>query len=113
MINSLLWTPLAFGLIGLFLPRHLAGWWATLGTVATLGIAISLVAGFNSSASGLQDTVDVNWIPGLGVDYSLGIDGLNVFLILLTALLWTAGTAFARSTPSSSTSGTSTRRSTC
>ncbi len=95
MINSLLWTPLAFGLIGLFLPKRLVGWWATLGAVATLGIAISLVAGFDSGASGLQDTVDVNWIPGLGVDYSLGIDGLNVFLILLTTVLWTAGTAFA------------------
>ncbi|MFP5388633.1 MAG: proton-conducting transporter membrane subunit, partial [Thermoleophilia bacterium] len=95
MINALLWTPLAFGLVGLFLPRRLAGWWATLGAVATLGIAISLVAGFDSGASGLQDTVDVNWIPGLGVDYSLGIDGLNVFLILLTTVLWTAATAFA------------------
>jgi NADH-quinone oxidoreductase subunit M len=95
MTNSLLWTPLAFGLVGLFIPKRLSGWWATLGAVATLGIAISLVAGFDSGASGLQDTVDVNWIPGLGVDYSLGIDGLNVFLILLTAVLWTAGTAFA------------------
>jgi NADH-quinone oxidoreductase subunit M len=95
MINSLLWTPLAFGLIGLFLPRRLAGWWATLGAVVTLGIAIALLAGFDSGAAGLQDTVDVNWIPGLGVDYSLGLDGLNVFLVLLTAVLWTAGTAFA------------------
>ncbi len=95
MINALLWTPLAFGLVGLFLPRRAAGWWATLGTVVTLGLAISMLAGFDSSASGLQDTVDVNWIPGLGVDYSLGIDGLNVFLVMLTAVLWTAGTAFA------------------
>ena len=52
-------------------------------------------AGFDSGASGLQDTVDVSWISGLGVDYSLGIDGLNVFLILLTTVLWTAATAFA------------------
>jgi len=95
MSNSLLWTPLAFGLVGLFLPKRMVGWWATLGAAATLGIAISLVIGFDSGASGLQDTVDVNWIPGLGVDYSLGIDGLNVFLLLLTAVLWTAGTAFA------------------
>jgi NADH-quinone oxidoreductase subunit M len=95
MINSLLWTPLAFGLVGLLLPKRLAGWWAVLGTAATLGIAIALLAGFDSGAAGLQDTVDVNWIPGLGVDYSLGIDGLNVFLVLLTAMVWTAGTAFA------------------
>jgi NADH-quinone oxidoreductase subunit M len=94
MIDSLLWTPLAFGLLGLFLPRRLAGWWATLGAVATLGIAIALLAGFDSGA-GLQDTVDVNWIPGLGVDYSLGLDGLNVFLVLLTTVLWTGATAFA------------------
>jgi NADH-quinone oxidoreductase subunit M len=95
MINSLLWTPLAFGLVGLFLPKRFAGWWAVLGAAATLGIAISLLAGFDSSAAGLQDSVDVNWIPGLGVDYSLGIDGLNVFLVLLTAVVWLGGTAFA------------------
>jgi NADH-quinone oxidoreductase subunit M len=95
MINSLLWTPLAFGLLGLFLPRRLAGWWATLGTAATLGIAIALLAGFDSGATGLQDTVDVTWISGLGVDYSLGIDGLNIFLAMLTAVLWLGATAFA------------------
>jgi NADH-quinone oxidoreductase subunit M len=95
MINSLLWTPLAFGLIGLFLPRRFAGWWATLGAAVTLGLAIALLAGFDSSAAGLQDTVDVSWISGLGVDYSLGLDGLNVFLVLLTTVLWTGATAFA------------------
>jgi NADH-quinone oxidoreductase subunit M len=94
MINVLLWTPLAFGLVGLFVPRRQAGWWAVLGTTVTLGLAIAMVFGFNSSA-GLQDTVDVNWIPGLGVDYSLGVDGLNVFLVLLTAVLWMGGTTFA------------------
>jgi NADH-quinone oxidoreductase subunit M len=95
MINALLWAPLAFGLIGLFLPKRASGWWATLGTLATLGVAIALLAGFDSSSSGLQDTVNTAWIPGLGVNYSLGIDGLNVFLVLLTALLWLGGTAFA------------------
>jgi NADH-quinone oxidoreductase subunit M len=94
MTNSLLWTPLAFGLIGLLLPKRLTGWWATLGALATLGIAIAVLLGFDSGG-GLQDTVDVNWISGLGVDYSLGIDGLNLFLVLLTAVLWLGATAFA------------------
>jgi NADH-quinone oxidoreductase subunit M len=95
MTNSLLWTPLAFALIGLFLPKRATGWWAVAGTAVTLGLAIALLAGFDSGASGLQDTVDVEWIPGLGVDYSLGVDGLNVFLILLTAVVWLGGTTFA------------------
>jgi NADH-quinone oxidoreductase subunit M len=95
MINSLLWTPLAFGIVGLFLPKRVAGWWAVLGTVVTLGIAIGMLAGFDSGSSGLQYSVDTAWISGLGVDYSLGLDGLNLFLVLLTALLWVGGTAFA------------------
>jgi len=94
MINSLLWTPLIFALSGLVLPKRAVGWWAAAGAAVTLGLAIALLAGFDSSA-GLQNTVDVEWIPGLGVDYSLGIDGLNVFLVLLTALVWLGGTAFA------------------
>jgi NADH-quinone oxidoreductase subunit M len=95
MSNSVLWTPLLFGLLGLFVPRRMTAWWAVLGTVVTLGLAIAVLAGFDSGASGLQYVVDVTWISGLGVDYSLGVDGLNVFLILLTSVLWTAGTAFA------------------
>jgi NADH-quinone oxidoreductase subunit M len=95
MSNSLLWTPLAFGLVGLLLPARLTGWWATLGTAATLGLAVAALIGFDSGAPGLQDTVNVDWIEGLGVEYSLGVDGLNLFLILLTGVLWLGATAFA------------------
>src|ERR671923_37622 len=31
MLSVLLWAPLAFGLLGLFLPRRVTGWWAVLG----------------------------------------------------------------------------------
>jgi NADH-quinone oxidoreductase subunit M len=95
MINALLWAPLAFGLVGLFLPRRVAGPWATLGTLATLGLAIALVLDFDSGNPGLQHAVSEPWISGLGVEYSLGVDGLNLFLVLLTAVLWVGGVAFA------------------
>jgi NADH-quinone oxidoreductase subunit M len=95
MINALLWAPLAFGFVGLFLPRRATGWWATLGALVTLAIAAWMVFDFDSGSSGLQHAVDVSWISGLGVDYSLGIDGLNLFLVVLTAVLWLGGTAFA------------------
>ncbi|MDX6590683.1 MAG: NADH-quinone oxidoreductase subunit [Solirubrobacterales bacterium] len=95
MINALLWAPLAFGFLGLFLPRRASGWWAVLGALVTLAIAAWMVFDFDSGSSGLQHAVDVSWISGLGVDYSLGVDGLNIFLVALTALLWLAGTAFA------------------
>lgn len=95
MINALLWAPLAFGLLGFFLPRRASGWWATLGAAATLAIAVALALDFDTGSSAMQHTVDTPWIAGLGVDYSLGLDGLNLFLVLLTAVLWLGGTAFA------------------
>ena len=49
-------------------------------------LAIGLVADFDSGAPGLQHAVDETWIPDLGVRYQLGIDGINLFLVLLTAV---------------------------
>jgi NADH-quinone oxidoreductase subunit M len=95
MSNSVLWTPLLFGVLGLFVPRRWAGWVVTLGAAVTLALAIAMLAGFDSGQGGLQETTDVAWISGLGVRYSIGIDGLNVFLVLLTAVLWLPAVAFA------------------
>lgn len=95
MLNSILWTPLAFGLIGLFIPRRLVGWWATLGAAVTVALAAVVLLDFDASAAGLQHVVDQRWIPGLGVRYSLGVDGLNIFLVLLTAVVWLASAAFS------------------
>jgi NADH-quinone oxidoreductase subunit M len=95
MSSSILWTPLAFGLVGLFLPKKAVGWWAVLGTLVTLGLAVAVAIGFDNGSSQLQYAVDEPWISGLGVDYSLGVDGLNLFLVLLTAVLWVGGVAFA------------------
>jgi NADH-quinone oxidoreductase subunit M len=99
MSNAILWVPLAFGIAGALVPKRLVGWWATLGAVVALALAVIMVCGFDSSSSGLQYTTDTTWISGLGVDYSLGVDGLNVFLILLTTVLWVGGIAFAAFRP--------------
>jgi NADH-quinone oxidoreductase subunit M len=95
MLSVLLWLPLAFGLLGFVLPRRVVAPAAVAGSLGALGVAIAVVAGFDSGASGLQYYVSESWIPGLGVRYQLGVDGLSVFLVLLTALLWAASTAFA------------------
>ena len=67
-----------------------------LGALASLVLAIVLVAGFDPAAAGLQDVVDQSWIPQLGVRFQLGVDGISIFLVLLTALLWAAATCGRR-----------------
>src|SRR6266536_902168 len=95
MLSVLLWLPLAFGLVGFLLPRRAVGPVAIVGSLGALGIAIALVADFQLGTSGLQHAVNDSWIPGLGVRYSLGVDGLSVFLVLLTALLWAGATVWS------------------
>ncbi len=95
MLSVILWLPLAVGLIGFLMPRGLVGWWALLGSLGSLALAIALVVGFDSAGGALQETVSDSWIPDLGVRYELGVDGLSVFLVLLTSLLWTASVAYS------------------
>jgi NADH-quinone oxidoreductase subunit M len=94
MLSSIIWAPLVFGLIGLLVPKRLAPWVAALGTVVTLGLSIGVLAGFDPDG-GMQYVTDVSWIPGLGVDYSLGIDGISIFLVMLTAVAWIPAVCFS------------------
>ncbi|MCO5315763.1 MAG: NADH-quinone oxidoreductase subunit M [Solirubrobacterales bacterium] len=94
MLNSVIWTPLLVGLIGLVVPRRMAAPVAILGTLVTLGLTIAVLVGFDSAA-GMQYVTDVSWIPGLGIDYSLGVDGISIFLILLAAAAWVPAVIFS------------------
>src|SRR3954453_15173849 len=90
MLTILLWLPLAAVLVGSVFPRRYVGWPALLGSLGALGLSISLVVDYTGSESGLIKVVDTTWISQLGIHYKLGVDGLNVFLILLTGILFVA-----------------------
>jgi NADH-quinone oxidoreductase subunit M len=98
MLSVLVFLPLAGGLLAALAARgefgaRRAGAASLLFALATLGISIALIADFDSGRSGLQHVEDFTWISELGIHYRLGVDGLNLFLIALTALLWAAATA--------------------
>ena len=90
MLTWIVFIPVAVGLIGFLAPNRIVGPWAVLGSLVSLGLAIALVAGFDTAGGTLQDVVDRSWIPQLGVRFQLGVDGLSIFLVLLTSLLWAA-----------------------
>ena len=94
-LSILIWLPLAIVLVCALLPGRLAGRAAALGSLVTLGVAISFVARFTIGRPGLQFVTDQTWISALGIHYKLGLDGLNVALILLTAILFSAAFIWA------------------
>ena len=76
--------------LGAAAPRRLAPWVALLGALVPLGYAIVLLFDFDTGRPGLQYVTDDDWIPALGIHYKLGLDGLNLWLVALTALLFAA-----------------------
>ena len=73
----------------------LPGVFALIGAVAALGLAIGYIAGYSPGTKGLTHVTNVVWIAELGIHYKLGINGLNVFLVGLTTLLFATATIAA------------------
>jgi NADH-quinone oxidoreductase subunit M len=94
-LSILLWAPLAFSFVGVLAGRRLVPWLSLLGSAFTLGLAVYYIADFHTGVAGLQHVTDETWISVLGIHYKLGVDGLNLFLIALTALLWLVATLYA------------------
>ncbi|EIZ84284.1 MULTISPECIES: complex I subunit 4 family protein [Methylobacterium] len=97
MLTLTIFLPLLTGLAVLALPRHrpdLVRYIALAGSVLTLGAALILWAGFDLGAGGLQWRMTLPWIPSVGASYDVGVGGLSLALILLTAILLTVVMAY-------------------
>jgi NADH-quinone oxidoreductase subunit M len=89
MLSILIWLPLAASLIGAIAGgERTTGATTLLGSLGALGIAIALIAGFSGNAGQLTHVINHAWIPALGIHYKLGLDGLNLFLVAMTTLVF-------------------------
>jgi NADH-quinone oxidoreductase subunit M len=93
MLSILIWLPLACALIGALLdraplPRPAAGPATLGGALGSLGLSIALIAGYSGHSGQLTHVTDTVWIAALGIHYKLGVDGLNLFLVAMTALVF-------------------------
>ena len=57
------------------------------GALVTFVVSLGLFAGFEVGEVGFQFTENVPWIEQWGIDYRLGVDGISLFLVLLTTLI--------------------------
>ena len=83
-------TPLIFAVLIMLVPRKNESamkFLALIGTGLVLVGSIIMFAVFDASASGFQMLVKVQWIEVLGADYHMGVDGISLPLIFLTALI--------------------------
>ncbi len=62
--------------------------WIALGTsLITLVISVVVLASYDTAVAGLQLVDRIPWIPAWGIQYFLGVDGLSILMVLLTAFI--------------------------
>jgi NADH-quinone oxidoreductase subunit M len=96
MIAWTIYITFAGAVVLLFLPRILARWIALITTAG--GFAISLVALFQMTIADLAHFTTiarVPWVPMLGMNYHLAVDGISLTMTLVTGLVAVAAVLFS------------------
>jgi NADH-quinone oxidoreductase subunit M len=86
-------VPLAGAAVAAFLPSralNLHRLWALLVTVVAFAISIGMLAAYDGGRSGFQLVDRAVWVESLNFNYIVGVDGISLFLVLLTTLLMPA-----------------------
>ena len=90
ILSVITFVPLVGAVLLLFLDKRnfglLRGWTLAVSAV-TFALSLPLWFGFDASKPGMQFVEQARWIESLGIQYYLGVDGISVFLVLLTTFL--------------------------
>ncbi|MDI1227008.1 MAG: NADH-quinone oxidoreductase subunit M [bacterium] len=60
---------------------------ALLTSLFTFGLSIYMYMGFDGTSAELQFVEKLPWLPGLNINYKLGVDGISIFFVLLSTFL--------------------------
>ena len=90
-LSLAIWIPIGFGVAILAAGRDrnldVIRAVALIGSVLGLLVTIPLYTGFDPSLASLQFVENVVWIERLNANYHLGVDGISVWFVLLTAFM--------------------------
>lgn len=90
VLSVTLFLPLAGALLVALIPSEAAKAirWATLGvTLGAFAASLAMLARFDAHDGGFQLVERAGWVPSAGVSYHLGVDGISLWMVLLTTFL--------------------------
>ena len=91
LLSLAIWTPIAFGVALLALGRDehapAVRWIALIGAFVSLMVTLPLYSGFELGTAAMQFVEKTPWIGRFNVNYHLGVDGISLWLVLLTAFI--------------------------
>jgi NADH-quinone oxidoreductase subunit M len=98
LLSLVIFFPLIWACILMCFPakaEKAIKYFALAGTVITFGLSIFLLTKFIGGTYHFQLSECVPWIPSLGINYRVGVDGISIWLILLTTFLSVISTWFS------------------
>jgi NADH-quinone oxidoreductase subunit M len=91
LLSLAIWTPIFFGVVLLALGRddqaRSVRWIALIGAVVSFLVTLPLYGGFEVGTSAMQFVENAPWIARFNVNYHLGVDGISLWFVLLTAFI--------------------------
>jgi len=90
ILTYMTFIPIVGAVVVLCLPstaHNLIRWAAAITTVPPLLMAVWLFVNFDRTQSGFQFVQHTPWIPSFNIEYFVGVDGISITMVLLTALL--------------------------
>jgi NADH-quinone oxidoreductase subunit M len=91
VLSALVLTPLAGAVATLLTTRRRPEYARVVGLLASaaaFGLAVWMLVDFQTGPAGYQMVEHHGWMSQLGVSYTLGVDGISLFMVALTALLF-------------------------
>ena len=90
-LSLAIWIPIVFGIILLAVGRDdqpgTARWIALVGSLVSFLVTIPVITGFDNSTAAMQFVEKISWIPRFNVNYHLGVDGISMWFVPLTAFI--------------------------
>jgi NADH-quinone oxidoreductase subunit M len=90
-LSLAIWTPIFFGLalfaFGKDEHANQVRWMALLASLASLFMTVPLVLGFDRTSAEMQFVEHASWIARFNINYHLGVDGLSLWFVALTAFI--------------------------
>jgi NADH-quinone oxidoreductase subunit M len=91
LLSLAIWTPIVFGVVLLALGRddqaRVVRWVALIGAIASFLVTLPLYGGFKLGTAAMQFVEKSPWIERFNVNYHLGVDGISLWFVLLTAFI--------------------------
>jgi NADH-quinone oxidoreductase subunit M len=85
VLTFLIFAPLVAAAIALLVPNATAKWVALVAGIVEVVAAAPLFWTYEPNGPAMQNQVAAAWIPDWGIFYRLGLDGISLFMVLLTA----------------------------